>query len=87
MKIVIECAPKMNGSFVKESGISCVGILKAYTSRCEKNKWDVKSEGMQSSKSLWRAATTPIHLRECCVCSAPMQKWAQCPQQNGPILN
>lgn len=42
---------------------------------------------MQSSKSSCGAATTLIHLRECCVCSAPMQKWAQCPQQNGPIIN
>lgn len=78
MKIVIERATKMNGSFVKESRISCVGSLEAYTSRCEKNKWDVKSEGLKSSKSSRGATRTLIHLRELCVCSVSMQKWAEC---------
>lgn len=45
MKIVFEYAPKMNGSFVKESGISCVRILKAYTSRCEKINGMLKVKG------------------------------------------
>lgn len=45
MMIVFECAPKMNGGFVKESGISCVGILKAYTSRSEKINGMLKVKG------------------------------------------
>lgn len=45
MKIVIVHVTKMNGSFVEESRISCVGILKAYTSRCEKINGMLKVKG------------------------------------------
>lgn len=45
MKIVILRATKMNGSFVEESRISCAGILKAYTSRCEKINGTLEVKG------------------------------------------
>lgn len=45
MKIVIERATKMNGSFVEESRISCVGSLKAYASHCEKINGMLKVKG------------------------------------------
>lgn len=77
MKIVIISATKMNGSFVEESRISCVGILKAYISHCEKVNGMFKSEGMQSSELSHGATTALIHLSVVCAL-LPCIKWAEC---------
>lgn len=70
MKIVIECAPKMNGSFVKESGISCVGILKAYTSCCEKINGMLKVKGC-NLQSHCVEQPPPSFTSESAVCALP----------------
>lgn len=87
MKIVMVRATKMNGSFVKERRISCVGILKAYTSRCEKINEMLKVKGCNLQSHHVEQPPPSFPSESAVRALSPCKNGLNAISRTGPIMN